>query len=57
MYCSVIIDRLKEKINKVIKAMPDKSIIVLKGVPFSFVEQNENVCYADIIENKLGYLL
>lgn len=53
---SVVENKLKEKLEEINESMTDDSIIVLKGVPFSFISQNISVSYDDIIKNKLGYL-
>lgn len=56
MNYSVIVNKLKEKLEEISESMTDDSIIVLKGIPFSFIGQNISVSYDDIIKNKLGYL-
>ena len=53
---SVIVNKLNEKLEEINQSITDDSIIVLKGIPFSFINQNISVSYDDIIKNKLGYL-
>lgn len=53
---SVVINELNKRIEEISKIMTSDSIIVLKGIPFSFIGLNEKVSYEDIIKDKIGFL-
>lgn len=53
---TILINRIKQKIKEI--ELDEKSIIVLKGIPISVVDNTiEKINLSQIIENKLGYFM
>ncbi len=53
---SVVINELNKRIDEINTIITSDSIIVLKGIPFSFIGLHEKISYKDIIKDKIGFL-